>query len=136
VSRLGFHEVDALARQAVDLLVPEAELTITETPRNNAYVYPSATGGDHGFWRITVTIAPGNAAVLSLDPGRTPSEALADLVVELGEVTHGQFRSHYFPDCPGHGHAAVASPSGALVTFTCPVEARVVAEFSPALPPE
>ncbi len=46
---LDFHQVDALARQALDMLLPDAELTIHETLRRNTYIYPRATSGDHGL---------------------------------------------------------------------------------------
>lgn len=131
---LDFHQVDALARQAVDLLLPEAELTITETPRNNAYVYPQATGGDHGLWRITVTIAPDNHAVLTLNPRQPASAALADLLVELSAACHGHFRGRSFPECPPHDHPALISADPAGVVLICPQDGHRIEVLTPADP--
>lgn len=129
---LDFHRVDALARQAVDLLLPEAELTITETPRNNAYVYPQATGGDHGFWRIEVTIAADSHAALTLNPNQPAAAALAELISDLSDACHGQFRGRAFPECPGHDHAALISVVADDVVLTCPLDGRQVSVLTPA----
>lgn len=117
---LDFNEVNALARQAVDLLLPQAHLRIEETPRSNAYIYPQATGGDHGSWRITVTIAPGNSAVLGLDSRSSRAAALGDLIVELSAACHHKFRGRFFPECPGHAHPADVRVDGDVVVLVCP----------------
>ncbi len=131
---LDFHEVDALARQAVDLLAPEAHLTITETPRSNAYVYPQATGGDHGLWRVSVTIAPGNSATVGVDPTSSPAAALGDLIVELGAACHHRFRGRPFPECPGHNHAAQVEVDGGVVLLRCPADPAAFTELIPQSP--
>jgi len=117
---LGFNEINTLARQAVDLLIPQAHLTIEETPRSNAYVYPQATGGDHGLWRVRVTIAPGNSCVLGLDSRWSPATALGNLIDELSAACHGEFRGRFFPDCPGHDHPAATKVDGGVVVLQCP----------------
>lgn len=116
---LTFHDVDALARQAVDLLTPQAHLTIEETPRSNAYVYPQATGGDHGLWRVTATIAPGNSAVLSVDPSSAPAAALGSLIVQLAAACDHNFRGRAFPECPGHSHPANIRVDREVVVLAC-----------------
>ena len=117
---LTFHDVDALARQAVDLLTPQVHLSIEETPRSNAYVYPQATGGDHGMWRVTATIAPGNCAVLSVDPRSAPAAALGNLIVQLAAACQHNFRGRAFPECPGHSHPADVRVDGKAVVLACP----------------
>lgn len=129
---LDFHEVNALARQAVDLLIPEARLTIEETPRNNAYVYPQATGGDRGLWRVTVTIAPGNSAVLGVDSRSSPAAALGELIVELGAACGHEFRGRYFPECPGHDHPADVRVDDDVVVLVCADDDRENATLVPA----
>ncbi len=131
---LDFHDVNALARQAVDLLVPEAHLDIEQSPRSNAYVYPQATGGDPGNWRITVTIAPDNSSVLTVEPQWPPALALANLLLELAAATHGEFRGRPFPECPGHSHPAGVDVAGDLVVLRCPADAHAVATLVPARP--
>jgi hypothetical protein len=130
---LDFHQIDALARQAVDLLLPEAELSIQETLRSNAYIYPQATGGDHGLWRITVTIAPGNSAVLSVDWAQSPADALADILAELSGAVHGTFRGRHFPECPGDDHPAEVSTEGGSVLLLCPRDGHQVGRLVPAV---
>lgn len=117
---LDFNEVNTLARQAVDLLLPQAHLTIEETPRSNAYIYPQAAGGDHGSWRVTVTIAPGNSAVFGLDSRSSRAAALGNLIVELGAACQHMFRGKFFPECPGHSHPAEVKVQGDAVLLVCP----------------
>lgn len=131
---LDFNAVNSLARQAVDLLVPAADLTIEESPRNNAYVYPQATGADHGIWRITVTIAPGNAAVLTLDPRWSPGIALSNLITELSHACGGEFRGRPFPSCPDHDHPADVEIEGDTVVLRCPDNAHDQVRLFPAIP--
>jgi hypothetical protein len=133
-SVLNFHQIDALARQGVDLLLPKAELTITETPRNNAYVYPQATGGDHGLWQITVTIAADSHATLFVNPALSPPATLAALLTELSAACHGHFRGHAFPECPSHEHPALISTEAGRVILTCPQTGRSVSTLIPAQP--
>jgi hypothetical protein len=129
---LDFHQMDALARQAVDLLMPEAGLTITETPRSNAYVYPQATGGDHGLWEITVSITADSHATMSIDPALSASAALAALLTELSSACHGTFRSHAFPECPSHDHPSSIHAETDSVVLTCPQTGRSVSILVPA----
>lgn len=117
---LTFHDVDSLARQALDLLDPEAALAIEQTPRNNAYVFPQATGGDQGWWRITATIAPGNSAVFSVDPGLAAAPALAEMITHLAAACQHEFRGRAFPECSGHTHAAQVEVDGDVVVLACP----------------
>lgn len=132
--RLGFHDVNALARQAVDLLLPEADLSIEETPRNNAYVYPQATGGDHGLWRVTVTIAPGNSAILVVDTDGSRADVLGRLLIELAAACHGEFRGKFFPPCPENRHAAQVRVEAGVVVLACPDDAHDDVQLVPALP--
>lgn len=131
---LDFHEIDAVARQAVDLLAPEAHLTITETLRNNAYVYPQATGGDHGLWRISVTIAPGNSATVGVDPAMSPAAALGHLIIELGAACHHHFRGRPFPACPAHDHVAHVEVVGGDVVLRCPADPAATTVLVPRAP--
>lgn len=131
---LDFNEVNALARQAVDLLIPEAHLTIAETPRSNAYVYPQATGGDHGFWRVGVMIAPGNSAVLGLDAQSSRAAALGNLIIELSAACHHKFRGRFFPECPGHDHPADVKVDGEVVLLLCPEDQHENVRLIPAAP--
>lgn len=132
--RLGFNDVNALARQAVDLLIPEADLTIEETPRNNAYVYPQATGGDHGLWRVMVTIAPENSAALVVDTNGSRAEVLGRLLIELAAACHGEFRGRFFPPCPENRHAAQVRVEADVVVLVCPDDEHDDLELVPALP--
>lgn len=130
---LGFHDIDALARQAVDLLSPDAVLTITETPRTNAYVYPQATGGDHGAWRVAVTLAADNHTSLVLDAYLSRAAALGQLLTGLAAASGGRFRGTPFPPCPDHRHQAVVRVQDDRVCLDCPVEHSSVTLF-PVIP--
>lgn len=108
-------------------------MSIDETQRNNAYVYPHATGGDHGLWRVTVTIAPGNSAVLGLDSRSSPTAALGDLIAELGAACGHEFRGRCFPECPGHDHPADVRVDDKVVVLVCPQSHRENATLIPVL---
>lgn len=131
---LEFDDVHTLSRQAVDLLLPAAHLSIEESARSNAYVYPQATGGDHGSWRVRVTIAPGNSAVFTISPRGSPASTLSNLITGLSGACHGEFRGRPFPDCPGHEHRANVEVEGDLVVLRCPADGHENVRLLPALP--
>ena len=89
---------------------------------------------DHGYWRITVTIGPGNRAVLTLDPRQSATAALADLLSELSAACHGHFRGTAFPDCPGHDHPALISAGADSVLLTCPETGNRIRSLTAATP--
>jgi hypothetical protein len=131
---LDFNEVNALAHQAVGLLPTEAEFTIEDTTRSVSYVLPQDVRGDHGLWRVTVSIGPGNSAVLHVNASRSPVEALSDLISELAGATGGTFRGRPFPDCPGHDHPSRVAIEGSAVFLRCPVTERTTNVLEPDRP--
>lgn len=134
-SSLTIHDVDALARQAADLLTTDAHLSIEETSRSNPYVYPDATGGDRGRWRITVRLGPNNSAVLGLDPATAPATALGQLITELAEACDHQFRGRAFPPCTGPGHPADVVVEERTVVLACPNGSHADVTLVPSVPP-
>ena len=90
--------------------------------------------------------APGSAASAGMTPSPSryrgvekcvvrvtsawsPAEALANLIGEFAQACGHRFRGRYFPECPGHGHAASLDLGPGEVILRCPDSAEVVEQL-------
>lgn len=126
-------DVEALAAQAVDLLDPEGTLTVSVRAQ-------PALVGDQGGFSLThghrvydVDVAGAESdAVLRVDAGWTPADALANLIAGLSALCGNRFRGSWFPPCPGHEHCGEVDVDGD-VTISCPDSGRITRRLVPRL---
>ena len=133
---LGDRDVYDLARQAVDLLYPRAEVTVDAlNPGGRWATWGGLSMAPHRPRRVTVRIGPGNQSAIGIDPDWTPVHTLAHLVDALGGACGHRFRGTWFPPCPGHEHPAVVEEADDAVLLRCPDTGRVVSRLRPDIQP-
>ena len=120
-------DVAALARQAVDLLDPEIDITITPQDRADPYRW-----GQHA-WVISL----GDGGAFYVEADWTPTKALSRLLDALAHdiAETPRFRGLAFPQClPGHVHPAQIEVEGNDVVLTCPQTGKAVTRLVPEVP--
>jgi hypothetical protein len=120
-------DVAAVARQAVDLLDPEIDITITPQDRADPYRW-----GGHA-WVVSV----GELGEFYVEAGWTPTEALFRLLGALANdiAETSRFWGLAFPRCsPGHAHPAQLDVEGSEVVLTCPQTGETVTRLVPDVP--
>jgi hypothetical protein len=128
----GDQDVAALARQAVDLLYPPAQVSVDALNRGGRW---STWGGlsmqPHRPRRVTVRISADNRCLIGVNPDWSPVITLAHLVTALGDSCGHRFRGVWFPPCPRHPHAATVDIDGDTVVLRCPDSGWTVQRLIP-----
>ena len=121
-------DVAALARQAVDLLAPDIEITIEPDADDDPYRYGPRS------WLVWPLIDGRRRFGIWLESTMTPTHVLARLLDGLGEASESdRFWGTAFPAClPGHRHDACVRDDSGEVTLVCPHTDEVVGRVSPA----
>ena len=140
---LAAGDAAALARQADDLLdraaqvqvipAPTQESTVSGTPGWTIRDMDPGRGLTTRIWEIAVRAGSAGHATLRLDAAWQPVEALGNLIADLHEVCGGKFEGRWFPECPGHDHAAEIAAAADAVIIRCPVSNATVATVRPDL---
>jgi hypothetical protein len=133
---LGDRDVHDLARQAVKLLYPPANVTVEAlNPGGRWATWGGLSMAPHRPRRVIVRIEPGNQCIIGINPDWTPVHTLAHLVDALGGACGHRFRGRWFPPCPGHDHPAQVNETDEAVVLRCPDTGLVAVLLSPDLQP-
>jgi hypothetical protein len=120
-------DVAALARQAVDLLDPEIDITIAPQDRADPYRW-----GQHA-WVVSL----GELGAFYVEADWTPAQALSRLLDALAKdvAQTPRYQGRAFPQClPGHAHLAQVDVEGGEVVLTCPQTGKAVTRLVPEIP--
>jgi hypothetical protein len=132
----GDRDVQDLARQAVNLLYPPAEVTVEAlNPGGRWATWGGLSMTPHRPRRVIVRIGPGNQCTIGINPDWPPVHTLAHLVDALGGACGHNFRGTCFPPCPGHEHPAHVDEDSDTVVLRCPDTGHVVLRLMPELEP-
>lgn len=133
---LGDRDVHDLARQAVNLLYPAANVTVEAlNPGGRWASWGGLSMAPHRPRRVIVRIGPDNQCVIGINPDWTPVHTLAHLLDALGGASEHRFRGTWFPPCPGHDHPAHVGEADDAVMLHCPGTGRVAMRLNPDLEP-
>jgi len=131
-ARLEDGDIAVLARQALNLLDPEAEIDIVPQPSADPYRW----GGLAGAWLVWPRLDGRRRFAIRVTSDLSPAGALAHLIDGLAQNLSDSalFRGADFPPCPGHEHPAELGTDGDDVVLRCPDTADEVGRIRPALP--
>jgi hypothetical protein len=123
-------DVALLARQAVDLLDPDIEISIEPEDPVDPYRF------GHQAWLVQPVLDAHRRFGARIQSTDSPVAALGLLLEHLAEHSGASelFRGRLFPPCPGHDHPADIEVEDQEVVLRCPDTGEAVARIRPALP--